>query len=110
MPIIRGFNEELKENLFSYENPSNAFDNNLESNKILNENIFKNKKYSEIHSKKLRTAENVSHNKGLMDILQNKNWGNSNKPTSSNFENSAGTNTYGKIYRDLGNYQIKKIY
>ncbi len=78
---------------------------------ILNEDIFKNRKFSELKKKKnnnkLNTNTNNNNNlNGLVNILNDKNWGHENK-TRGITSDANGNNNHGKIYRELGNYFLK---
>lgn len=74
----------------------------LSSNIVYNENIFRSKKYSELKKKPSTGDDGNINSKGLMEILQDKNWGNSNRNKGFNNESTGNSITHGKIYRDLG--------
>lgn len=99
IPVIKGYGNDLKDNIFANTKDDNVvFKNNI----VYNEDIFKNKKFSDIKRKPGTGDDVIINNRGLVDILQDQNWGNSNKNKNQNFESFGGSITHGKIYRDLG--------
>jgi len=105
IPAIKEFSANLKDNLFSNGNIDEKFIFN--SNVVYNENIFKNKKFSELKKKPSTGDDGNLNTKGLLDILQDRNWGNSNTNKGFGSDNNGALINQGKIYREIG---IKFIY
>ncbi len=95
----------IHENLFIHD-----FNDKLAnfSQGILNEDIFKNRKFTELkNNNKLKSNnEGLNNINGLVKIMNDRNWGHENKSRGISSEASVNNN-HGKIYRELGKYKFK---
>lgn len=98
IPVINGFTNNIYENFFTDKN-----DDNLTNNKgILNEDIFKKRKFSGVNREKnkFNQHQGYNNNNGLENILKDKK-GKDNKIGGFVSEPKLATINNGKIYRNL---------
>jgi hypothetical protein len=111
LSLIKGFSNDIHENLFT-EDINEILPTYGDG--ILNEDIFKNRKFSELKKKNnnnyrlnINTINTNNNNNidlnGLMNILSDKNWGQENKTRGITTDTNVNNN-HGKIYRELGKY------
>jgi len=98
--LIKGFSNDIHENLFAQDINEKL---PIYGQGILNEDIFKNRKFSELKkNKKLKSSnEGINNINGLVNIMNDKNWGHENKTRGITSE-ATTSNYHGKIYRELG--------
>jgi hypothetical protein len=101
--FIKGFSNEIHENLFIHDFNEKLPNPNYFQG-ILNEDIFKNRKFTELkNNKKLKSSnEGLNNINSLVNIMNDRNWGHENKSRGITSDASVNNN-HGKIYRELGN-------